>query len=66
MHKYELTYEYMNVPETRSGEAPQRIDAHELLLDVLGLGKGGQIIGTSSLQESLALMRFTNVRINWL
>jgi hypothetical protein len=66
MQKYELTYERMNAPQTKTGEAPARIDAHELLLEVLGLGLGGQILGTKSLKESLELMRFTNVSVTWL
>jgi len=67
MHKYELTYEHMNAPVTKFGEAPERIDAHELLSEVLGLGgKGGQIWGSKTLQESLKLQRLTNVRVTWL
>ncbi|MGY3172417.1 hypothetical protein ACVWYU_001794 [Pseudomonas sp. TE12234] len=66
MHKYELNYERMNAPQTKAGEAPERIDAHELLLEVLGLGRGGQILGTKSLKESLELMQFTNVSVTWL
>ena len=67
MHKYELTYEHMNAPITKAGEAPERIDAHELLSEVLGLGgKAGQIIGTKTLQESLERQRLTNVRVTWL
>lgn len=67
MHKYELTYEHMGSPQTRSGETLEKVSAHELLLDVLGMdGKGGQIVGTKSLQESLELMRLTNVRVTWL
>lgn len=66
MHKYKLTYDYMNAPVTKTGESTERIDAHTLLLDVLGMGPGGQILGTKSLEESLSLMRFTNVRVTWL
>lgn len=66
MHKYELTYEHMNALVTKTGEAPERIDAYELLMDVELGGKGGQIIGTKSIQESLARMRLTNARVTWL
>lgn len=66
MHKYELTFEYIGMPETLLGEAPERIDAHELLTELKLGGKGGQIRGTRSFQESLELMRFTNVRVTWL
>lgn len=65
MHKYELSYDHMNVPQTKSGESHERLDAHQLLQEALGLGKDGQIIGTASARESLALMRFTNVRVTW-
>lgn len=65
MHRYELSYEYAKAPQTKIGEAPEQIDAHELLLEVLGLGKDGQIIGSTSLQHSLELMRFTNVSVKW-
>lgn len=66
MYKFELHYEHMNVPQMRSGESNERLDAHQLLQEVLGLGKDGQIIGTTSVRESLALMRFTNARVTWL
>ncbi|CAI8848393.1 Alcohol dehydrogenase [Pseudomonas sp. IT-P74] len=68
MHKYTLSYEHINTPKTKTGQAPERIDAHELLLELLGVGgKDGPIIfGTKSLQESLELMKFKNVRVTWL
>lgn len=66
MHKYELTYDHMNTPQKVLGEFPERIDAHELLMELKLGGKGGQIIGTRTIEESLALMRFTNVRVTWL
>lgn len=66
MHKYELTYEHMNAPQTIQGEAPERVDAHELLMNVKLGGKGNQIVGTKSLEESLERMRLTNVRVTWL
>lgn len=66
MHKYELTYYHMNTPQTVLGEFPERIDAHELLMELKFGGKGGQIIGTQTIEESLARMRLTNVRITWL
>ncbi|QJI38228.1 hypothetical protein [Pseudomonas sp. ADAK13] len=66
MHKYELTYDHMNAPQTEHGEAPERIDAHELLMELKLGGKGGQIIGTQTTEESLARMRFTDVRVTWL
>lgn len=68
MHKYKLSYEHINAPKTRTGEAPEQIDAHELLLQVLGVGgKDGPVIfGKKSLKESLELMKFKNVRVTWL
>lgn len=65
MHRYELTYEYMNSPQTEHGESPERIDAHALLMELKLGGKGGQIVGTHTVKESLARMRFTNVRVTW-
>ena len=67
MQKYVLTYDWANQSTTRHGEASECIDAHDLLIEVLvAEGKPGRIIGTQSSQESLSLMRFTNVRITWL
>ncbi|PHN29431.1 hypothetical protein [Pseudomonas sp. ICMP 460] len=66
MHKYELTYEHMNAPKTIHGEAPERVDAHELLMNVKLGGKASQIVGTDSLEESLERMRLTNVCVTWL
>lgn len=66
MHKYELTYEHMNAPQAIQGEAPERVNAHELLMNLKMGGKGMQIVGTKTLEESLERMRFTNVRVTWL
>ncbi len=66
MHKYKLTYDHMDTPQTEFGETPERIDAHELLMALKLGGKGGQIIGTRTFEESLARMRFTNDRVTWL
>ncbi|UZS65582.1 hypothetical protein [Pseudomonas syringae] len=66
MYKYELTYDYLNAPQKEVGEAPERIDAHELLMELKLGGRGGQIIGSKSLKDSLELMRFTNVIVKWL
>lgn len=66
MHKYELNYDFKNVPQTKTGEVAERADAHKLLMEVLGLGEGGQIIGSTSLEHSLRLMQLTNVSVTWL
>lgn len=66
MHKYELNYNHMNAPQTAFGEFPERVEAHELLQELKLGGKGGQIIGTTTLKESLERMRFTDVRVTWL
>lgn len=66
MHQYELTYDHMNSQQTEHGEALERIDAHELLMELKLGGKGGQIVGTQTIKESLARMRLTNVRVTWL
>ncbi len=66
MHKYELTYDHQNSPRTELGEAPERVDAHELLMRLKFDEQGGQIIGSKDLKHSLELMRLTNVRVKWL
>ncbi|WP_032634389.1 hypothetical protein [Pseudomonas syringae] len=66
MYKYELTYDHLNASQKEVGEAPERIDAHELLMKLKLGGRGGQIIGSKSLKDSLELMRFTNVIVKWL
>lgn len=66
MHKYELNYEHMGIPQTVFGEAIERKDAHDLLMDLKLGDKGGQIPGTHSIKDSLALLRLTNARVTWL
>lgn len=66
MHKYELTYDHQNVPQKELGEAPERIDAHELLMTLKFGRPEGQVIGSKSPKHSLELMRLTNVSVKWL
>lgn len=68
MHKYELSYEYAGKPITRSGEALDCIDGHSLLVDLLTADgySVDLIVGTTSYQQTLELMRFKNVLVRWL
>lgn len=67
MPRYELTYDYANSQVTRHGEVAERVDPHDLLIDLMEAeGKPGRIQGTRTSEESLRLMRHTNVRIRWL
>jgi hypothetical protein len=67
MHEYELRYDYAGGSFTRRGATSQRIDSHDLLIELMKTkGKFGQFVRTKSSKESLRLMRFTNVRVNWL
>jgi hypothetical protein len=68
MRKYKLSYDHIDTTKTTTGQAYMRTDAHELLLEALGIGgKDGPVIFVGkSLKESLELMKIKNIRVTWL
>ncbi|VVQ17096.1 hypothetical protein PS914_05958 [Pseudomonas fluorescens] len=71
MHIYKLTYEYFGETITKSGNAAERFDAHELLFKLLeSEGKAFMLEknsgGDAGYKKSLELTRYKNVRAIWL
>lgn len=71
MHKFTLTYEYFGSRVQKAGEVAERIDAYELLFNLLKQeGKPIELLarnsgGAMSYQESLERTRFRNARVSW-